>query len=280
MPADGQRVLLVDDDPKIIEVCQEVLTQEGYATVCANTGAEALQEVRRQPFPAAVVDLVLPDVDGLDVVSAIRQADPEAVVVIITGFACLDSAIEAVRRGAYDYLRKPFGTADLTNILARGLEHRQLIKENEQLVTRLNRLNQQLQQSKVRLEDKMRIATEEMDVFIKLGQRLSQAHDPQETARHILQAGIKLTGVDSGAILVVDASLGRLYPIVTTGITAEELTARPLAIGEGILGEVASSATSEVVNDLLADSQFSEDNLVYAGIRSVLAHPLARAISI
>lgn len=269
-----QRVLVVDDDPNILEVCKGVLAGQGYETTCVTTGHQALQEVRRQPFPAAVVDLVLPDVGGLDVVSAIRQADAEAVVVIITGFASLDSAIEAVRRGAYDYLRKPFEAADLTSILARGLEHRQLIKENEQLVTKLNRLNQQLQQNKARLEDKMRIATEEMAVFIDLGRRLSEAHDSPTTAQYILQAAIQLTGADSGAILVVDGSLSRLYPIVSLGITAEELAASPLLVGEGILGEVASSATSKVVNDLLADPQLSEDNLVYVGIRSVLAHPL------
>jgi len=274
METPPQRVLVVDDDLDMLQLCQDVLSRQGYETTCVATGEQALAEVHRQPFPAALVDLVLPDIGGLEVVSAIRRADPEAVVVIITGFASLDSAIEAVRRGTYDYLRKPFDTDELINILARGLEHRRLIKENEQLVTRLNRLNQQLQQSKARLEDKMRIATEELAVFINLGHRLGEARDSQTTAQHILQAALELSGAERGAILVVDRGLNQLQPIVTIGISSDELSANKLGVGEGILGQVASAATPKIINDLLADPQLSEDGLAYAGIRSVLAHPL------
>ncbi len=126
MATERQRVLLVDDDPQILELFEEALSGEGYEITCADTGQRALEEIRRQPFPAAVVDLVLPDIGGLEVVSAIRRADPEAVVVIITGFASLDSAIEAVHRGAYEYLRKPVDVTDLINVLAQGLKHREL----------------------------------------------------------------------------------------------------------------------------------------------------------
>ena len=274
MATERQRVLLVDDDPQILELFEEALSGEGYEITCADTGQRALEEIRRQPFPAAVVDLVLPDIGGLEVVSAIRRADPEAVVVIITGFASLDSAIEAVHRGAYEYLRKPVDVTDLINVLAQGLKHRELIKENEHLVAKLSRLNQQLEQSKARLEDKMRMATEELNVFIDLRERLAEANEPQTTAQYILAAAIELTEADSGVILLVDRSLGRLQPIAALKIDSDELQINKLATGEGILGEVILTATPKVVNDLLADPQLSEDPLVYTGIRSVLAHPL------
>ena len=269
-----QRVLLVDDDPDMLAICDNALSRGGYETTCVATGEEAVAEVRRHPFPAAVVDLVLPDVGGLDVVSAIRQADPEAVVIIITGFASLDSAIEAVRRGVYDYLRKPFDTEELARVLARGLEHRQVIRENRQLVTKLNRLNQDLRESTTRLEDEMRIATEELSVFIDLERRLYEADDYRVTAQCILDAAMKLTGAGSGSVLAVDQSLGRLQPLVAQGISNDELTARNLLIGKDVLGEVAASGTGRFINDLLADPQLSEDSLVYAGIRSVIAQPV------
>lgn len=274
MTTDRERVLLVDDDPDMLKICQDVLRRKGYEITCADTGQQALAEVRRQSFPAAVIDLVLPDIGGMEVVSAVRQADPEAIVVVITGFASLDSAIEAVRRGAYDYVRKPFEATDLSSVLTRGLERRQLIKENEQLVARLNRLNQQLEQSKGRLEDKMRIATDELNVFIELRQRLAEAPDLRTTAQYVVEAGMRLTGADSGAMLVVDGTVGLLRPIAAHKIAGNELGEKNLAVGQSILGEVALTGTPKVINDLFADPQLSEDRLAYAGIRSVLAHSL------
>ena len=112
-------VLIVDDEVQTRELLSEFCQAQGYTVATAHDGRAALTAIARGPrqFSVVITDLQLPGADGFDVLRAAREANPSAYVVMITGYASLDSAVGAVRDGAYDYLAKPFALGQLEVIL-------------------------------------------------------------------------------------------------------------------------------------------------------------------
>jgi DNA-binding NtrC family response regulator len=132
---DHLEVLVVDDDPQVRELLVEYFRARGFRVDSATDGRAAVAELRRSPgqYGLILTDLHLPGVDGLAVLEAARAADRSACVVIITGYASLDSAVRAVRLGAYDYLTKPFSLGQIDVLLQRIAERRALETENRTL---------------------------------------------------------------------------------------------------------------------------------------------------
>ena len=103
-----ESLLVVDDDPFMRELLTESFSDAGYRVASADSGKEALHLLSLSEFEVVLVDLSLPDVEGMELVDQISNGSPEAQIVIMTGYPSLDSAIEALRRGAQDYIIKPF----------------------------------------------------------------------------------------------------------------------------------------------------------------------------
>jgi DNA-binding NtrC family response regulator len=128
--------LVVDDDEAVREVIVSYLSKQGMAVTGATDGRAAITALERSNgrFKLVVTDLSLPGADGLAVLRAARQANASSYVVIVTGYASLDSAISAVRLGAYDYLTKPFSLGQLDVILRRIGDRESLERENRELI--------------------------------------------------------------------------------------------------------------------------------------------------
>jgi two-component system, NtrC family, response regulator AtoC len=110
-------ILVVDDEEPILDLIGRFAEDAGFSVVTCTTGAEALEQLKHHRADVAAVDLRLPDVGGLEVLRAIRQADPDCQVILMSGDATIDSAVEAVKLGAVDYLTKPFDFVRLKNLL-------------------------------------------------------------------------------------------------------------------------------------------------------------------
>ncbi|MBM3297492.1 MAG: sigma-54-dependent Fis family transcriptional regulator [Candidatus Aminicenantes bacterium] len=117
-------LLLIDDDPAVRDSCGQVLSRAGYRVTTASTGEEGLERFGAGPFFAVLLDLKLPGMGGLDVMRRIKDASPETPVIIITGYASIESAVAAVKQGAFDYLAKPFTPDELRLAVRRALEGR------------------------------------------------------------------------------------------------------------------------------------------------------------
>lgn len=124
---------LIDDEPIIHDVLGQLLASEGYHVEISSSGEEALEKFKEQRFDLILLDLLMPGMDGLEVLRHIKRIDPEALVIIITAYASVESALTAMKMGAYDYIQKPFKNDELLMTIARALEHRQLQKENIRL---------------------------------------------------------------------------------------------------------------------------------------------------
>jgi two-component system, NtrC family, response regulator HydG len=127
------RVLVVDDEREMADTVAEYLDGRGYRTEIAVGGRAALSALKRKEFDAVISDLRMEGLDGLDVLEAARAADPTRPVIIMTAYGTIDGAIEAVRRGAAQYLTKPFKMEEAALILERALRERGLERENAEL---------------------------------------------------------------------------------------------------------------------------------------------------
>ncbi len=130
---------IIDDEPIIHEVLGELLTSEGYAVESSSGGAEALGKYADQEFDLVLLDLLMPGMDGIEVLSQIKKKDPRAVVIIVTAYASVESALSAMKSGAFDYIQKPFKHEELILTIQRALEHRHLQQENLRLKQELKR---------------------------------------------------------------------------------------------------------------------------------------------
>jgi DNA-binding NtrC family response regulator len=128
-------VLVVDDESEVRDLLVEYFREAGHQVSSAADGTEAVAEITNHPtkYDLIISDLQLPGVDGLGVLKAAKAANPATSVIIVTGYASVDSAVRAVRLGAYDYLTKPFTLGQIDVIVTRAAERQALEAENRQL---------------------------------------------------------------------------------------------------------------------------------------------------
>ncbi|MSS73424.1 MAG: response regulator [Candidatus Latescibacteria bacterium] len=140
----GERVLIVDDDPFTLELLTESLSEQGFRTVAVQDGERALEVLRQGNFRVALIDLSLPGMGGMDLVREVNLTAPETTMVIMTGYPTQESAIQALRQGAYDYIVKPFKIHEVTATLEKALAQQTLKAEVGALRARVRELELEL----------------------------------------------------------------------------------------------------------------------------------------
>ena len=125
-----EKILIVDDERSLRDVLGIMLKRAGYDVSVASDGDEAIARIEKELFDLVITDLKMPRAGGLDVLKAVKDASPDSVVLIITAFASAESAVEAMKLGAYDYLTKPFQVDEVQLIIRNALEKRRLSTEN------------------------------------------------------------------------------------------------------------------------------------------------------
>ncbi|MEO7793694.1 MAG: sigma-54 dependent transcriptional regulator [Thermoanaerobaculia bacterium] len=132
-------ILVVDDEEVLQDVLGTLLKREGLRPLAARTGEEALLIAEREPIDLVLLDLMLPGMSGMEVLKQIRGRDPEQVVIVVTAYSSIESAIEAMRIGAFHYIPKPFKNEEVLLTIRKGLEQRRLTSENRSLKQELEK---------------------------------------------------------------------------------------------------------------------------------------------
>ncbi|WP_306591313.1 response regulator [Geothrix sp. 21YS21S-4] len=126
----SEPILLVDDERDVRDSLTEVLRMRGYTVESAASGQEALTRMGANPFPVVLTDFQMPGgMTGLDLIAAVKQRHPETLSILITAHATLDTSIEALKRGAYDLIQKPFRASEVEVVLDRALDHARLLRK-------------------------------------------------------------------------------------------------------------------------------------------------------
>ncbi|KJR43685.1 two component sigma54 specific Fis family transcriptional regulator [Candidatus Magnetoovum chiemensis] len=134
------KILVIDDEEGICKAAQIILSREGYDVLSVSAGAAGIKSIYENDFDVLFVDLKLPDMSGLEIISEAKKRIPSPEVIVITGFASIETAVEAIRRGAYDYLTKPLSPDKLRITVKRAVEKVTLRKEVEHLRNEINHL--------------------------------------------------------------------------------------------------------------------------------------------
>src|SRR5262249_7654496 len=134
------KILVVDDEEAIREVVSTMLQAKGYDCTAVNNGRAAQEYVKRTTPDLVLSDMIMPDMDGIKLLDWLREYDPEGPVIMVTAIHDISCALEAIRRGAYDYILKPFEQDQLFLGVGRALQHRRLIAENRNYQRNLEQL--------------------------------------------------------------------------------------------------------------------------------------------
>jgi two-component system, sensor histidine kinase and response regulator len=157
-------ILLIEDEARLRDNLQTLLQSEGYRVTTAPNGAEGIKSLRKESFDLVITDLVMPEVDGFQVLEYLKAYSPDTVVVVMTAYVSAGSAIDAMRKGAYDYLSKPFEFELMKATITRALEKAHLQKSLRHYMNKLERMvderTEALQQANARLEAANRLKSE------------------------------------------------------------------------------------------------------------------------
>jgi len=193
-------ILFVDDDRAILEIVREYLAEIGYHVDVVDNGLAALERIKEKPYHIVFTDIKMPDIDGLELLSAIKEYRPETEVIIVTGHGSMESAIQAMKYGSYDYLQKPFKLNVLKIIIDRILDEKKLKQEKIVL--------------KTRVKDRHRY-----DALVGVSLRMQEIYDTIERMRdaspNVLIEGESGTGKELAAHVIHRTSDRREKPFVT-----------------------------------------------------------------
>jgi len=220
-------ILFVDDDRAILEIVREYLAEIGYHVDVVDNGLAALERIKGKPYHIVFTDIKMPDIDGLELLSAIKEYRPETEVIIVTGHGSMESAIQAMKYGSYDYLQKPFKLNVLKIIIDRILDEKKLKQEKIVL--------------KTRVKDRHRY-----DALVGVSLRMQEIYDTIERMRdaspNVLIEGESGTGKELAAHVIHRTSDRREKPFVT--VTCQS-----------IFKHVAPDRYGERIRELLGSAQ-------------------------
>ncbi|MDD5030559.1 MAG: response regulator, partial [Rhodoferax sp.] len=131
-------LLIVDDEEIVIRSCRRIFSDSKYVVDSAQSGFEALKKVEETSYDILLLDIMMPKMDGLQVLQQVKEMHPSIDVIMMTGLSEIQTAVRAMKLGAFDYLSKPFDPDELQHVVERALERRQLLQENRSLKTEVS----------------------------------------------------------------------------------------------------------------------------------------------
>ena len=132
------RILVVDDEEIVLRSCLRILSGDEFQVETVQDGRQALQKVEENPYDVMILDIMMPNVDGLEVLRRVKETHPNVDIIMVTGLAQIDTAVKAMKLGAFDYIAKPFEPDELKLVVQRALERRRLLQENLNLKTEVS----------------------------------------------------------------------------------------------------------------------------------------------
>jgi K+-sensing histidine kinase KdpD len=253
-----ENILLVDDDISFLKVAQGILNAKGYAIKTAENGSQALAEVNRCRYALVILDMHLPDMSGLELLTSINRIQPDIISVILTGYSSIENSVQSLNMGAFAYLEKPINPDRLMETLTRGLEKQKLLMENRRLLKELEQRNRDL------------------NILLTVSQAVSCSLNPQQ----IISSAINIIAKS----LAIEASYMLNFPGVTGidpgfyGFNAktQELL-QETDYRSSVLKNVFQFGEHIVIQKLKNDNNPLTSGLFCGGYRSLLAVPMSSA---
>ncbi len=269
---DRPRILIVDDDENSRESMDFMFARKGYETETAGTGQEALEKAQERSFNLALLDIRLPDIEGIELLAPLKEMHPDMAVILVTGYASLKTAVRAMNEGASAYITKPLNMDEVLAIVGEALGKQRLVMENRRLYQEVRR---ELTERK-RAEGTLRQRNRELALLNRASRALISTLDLDRVLITAMEEVCHLLDVVAASVWLSDPETGEVICRQASGPGSEIVRGWRLAPGEGIAGWVAASGESLIVSDTLADERHFRgvDQQTGLAIRSILSVPL------
>ena len=248
------KILIIDDDEVIRTTLARILEEEKYNAVAFETGGEALNEIKKQDFNIAIVDLKLPDTDGLTLLDNIRKKIPDICGIVITAYPEMNSAISAVKKQAYDYIIKPFDVNQIKMTIKRCIEKQRLEKENKMLLETLS-------------DEK-----EKLTKILHTSRKVCLLHTVNEVANLIVKKACTLLKAEKGSLMLIEND--RLLIAASQGLDNNGVKKTNITLGKEVAGWVAKYGHPLLVKDIENDLQIIHTSKGNYKSKSFLSLPL------
>ena len=229
-------IYIIDDDAVMRLSCQQILAKEGFRIETFEDGIKGLERIQEEKPHLLVVDLKMPKIGGMEVIAKVHEMDPDIIIVVITGYATIDTAVDAMKAGAYDFLPKPFTPDELRLIVNRGLERQHLMEESN----RLRREKEKMQRHFItfvshQLQSPLVAVQQYLDVLMHLGDTperealqnewIDRSLSKIKDLIALIRDWLKLSKIESGALVDKLKSMD-LLPIISDIIKTYEDSAK------------------------------------------------------
>jgi len=257
---DKESILVVDDDESIRRSLTLILGKKGYETETVGTGREVLEKVQERFFNLALLDIRLPDMEGIELVAPLKEMHPDMVVIMVTAYASLETAVQALNEGASAYITKPLNMDEMLAIVNEALEKQRLVEE------------------KRRVEEALRRRNSELALLNRLSQELTATFDLQQLTERLLQTVIETIGAEAVSVWLRNKEQ-ESWLVCQAAFPPDQnrsLVNLRLPPGQGIAGWVAREEKSAIVANVQDDPRFFPGVDEQTGFRtlSLLAVPL------
>jgi len=242
------RILVVDDEEIIRELLSKTLNKQGYYSEVAEDGNSALKKIKESFFNLLITDLKMPNLDGISVLKEIKKINPYIEVVIITGYPTVESAVEAIKLGAFDFLCKPFDIQEMALIVNRCLEKQKFTINHIEL--------------------------SELTAFFEISKTITAYTDLDSLLGQILDSALEIVKAQRGSLLLLDENSEDLHIKAARGLSEEIILNTKIRVGDGIAGKVAEEGKPILVADISKDPRFQSNREMLYGTKSFLSIPL------
>ncbi len=263
MNKNSEVIVIIDDEKRMCDSLSALLKGDGYTVEAFQKSPEAIDAIRNKKIDLVITDLKMPEMNGLEILKAVKEIDFDLPVILMTGYASLDTAIEAVASGAYDYLLKPVEFNHLELAVNRALEKRRSDLARLQLLEELRLSNMILQRR-----------MGELNALYEAGKSIGSTANLKDLLRQIIILASTVTEAQVGSIMLTDERKEFLTIEAAIGLSAEITAKTRLPIGESIAGTVAQNGQPLIIEDVERDEKFKRINKEKYGAASLLCCPL------
>ncbi|MBI5837299.1 MAG: response regulator [Candidatus Eisenbacteria bacterium] len=235
-----EKILIVDDEKGVLDVFLDFFGEEGYEVHSASDGPQAMDRIRDEEYDLILTDINLPGASGLDVVRAAKRRNPETGVLVITGHASLNVAIEAMHSGASDFIMKPFDLLAVSQVAERTLRGKRLGEENRRLVACLTLANEKLKDSEESLQARVDAATRTLRTLFEMSREVSASLSLSTTLSVVTDKMRELLEARACVVFLKDEESGNFTGEGVSGADPAVVKSIGFHSGEGVLGRGAA----------------------------------------
>lgn len=258
-----QTIVIIDDEKRMCDSLSALLDGDGYSVQTYQKPSDAADAICQSRVDLVITDIKMPGMDGLEILRIVKDADEDLPVILMTGFASLETALEAISHGAYDYLLKPVEFTYLGLAVKRALEKRRADLDRRQLLQELRLSNMILNR---------RIG--ELNALYEAGKSIGSTINIKELLQQIIALATAVTDAQLGSIMLLDESAEYLTIEAAIGLSEKVISDTRLPVGSSIAGHVAEHGEPLMIVDVEHDDRFRRINQEKYGAASLLCAPL------